>query len=156
LLKVASLTPHLAVNLVNSGAYRCLLERKGNLLFGKPALFHGMSLFSIGEISCRIFYTFKWLSFSGQGHSGRVILQFFKKERFRKRNYRTRYLTCAYVFNHIEVFYNRTQIHSHLGGVCPEAFESASNRGLSLSTVLEEHCEIFKKHLRNTYLVNSY
>jgi hypothetical protein len=102
------------------------------------------------------FYSFKWLSFSGQGHSGRVILQFFKKERFRKRNYRTRYLTCAYVFNHIEVFYNRTQIHSHLGGVCPEACESASNRGLSLSTVLEEHCEIFKKHLRNTYLVNSY
>ena len=69
------------------------------------------------------FYTFKWLGFSGQG-------QFFsslKKERIRKRIYKTRDLARADVFDYIEVFYNRTRRHSHLGGVSPEAFERASN-----------------------------
>ncbi|MDB5616270.1 IS3 family transposase, partial [Tardiphaga sp.] len=28
--------------------------------------------------------------------------------------------------DYIEVFYNRTRRHSHLGGVSPEAFESAA------------------------------
>jgi len=37
---------------------------------------------------------------------------------------------CADVFDYIEMFYNRTRRHSHLGGVSPEAFEAASNRGL--------------------------
>ena len=32
----------------------------------------------------------------------------------------------ADVFDYIEVIYNRTRRHSHLGGVSPEAFESAS------------------------------
>ena len=35
-------------------------------------------------------------------------------------------LTRADVFDYIEVFYNRTRRHSHLGGVSPEAFERAS------------------------------
>jgi hypothetical protein len=43
---------HLAANLVNPGARLCLLKCKGNLLVRKSALFHGMSPFSIGEISC--------------------------------------------------------------------------------------------------------
>jgi putative transposase len=30
------------------------------------------------------------------------------------------------VFEYIEMFYNRTRRHSHLGGVSPEAFEAAS------------------------------
>lgn len=50
-----------------------------------------------------------------------------KKERIRKRIYRTRDLAKADVFDYIEVFYNRTRRHSHLGGVSPEAFESASS-----------------------------
>lgn len=29
-------------------------------------------------------------------------------------------------FDYIEMFYNRTRRHSHLGGVSPEAFEKAS------------------------------
>ena len=50
-----------------------------------------------------------------------------KKERIRKRIYRTRSLAKADVFDYIEAFYNRTRRrHSHLGGVSPEAFECAS------------------------------
>ena len=49
-----------------------------------------------------------------------------KKERIRKRIYKTRDLARADVFDYIESFYNRTRRHSHLGGVSPEAFENAS------------------------------
>lgn len=50
-----------------------------------------------------------------------------KKERIKKRIYKTRDLARAEVFDYIEMFYNPTRRHSHLGGVSPEAFESASN-----------------------------
>ncbi len=53
-----------------------------------------------------------------------------KKERIRKKVYRTHSLARADVFDYVEMFYNRTRRHSHLGGVSPEAFEIASNRGL--------------------------
>ena len=53
-----------------------------------------------------------------------------KKERIRKTVYRTRDLTKADIFEYIEMFYNRTRRHSHLGGVSPEVFETASIRGL--------------------------
>ena len=49
-----------------------------------------------------------------------------KKERIRKRIYKTRDLARGDVFDYIEAFYNRTRRHSHLGGVSPEAFERAS------------------------------
>lgn len=49
-----------------------------------------------------------------------------KKERIKKRIYKTRDLARADVFDYIESFYNRTRRHSHLGGVSPEAFERAS------------------------------
>jgi putative transposase len=49
-----------------------------------------------------------------------------KKERVRQRVYKTRELARADIFDYIEVFYNRTRRHSHLGGVSPEAFERAS------------------------------
>lgn len=49
-----------------------------------------------------------------------------KKERIRKRVYKTRELARADVFDYIEVFYNRTRRHSHLGGISPEAFEQAA------------------------------
>jgi len=49
-----------------------------------------------------------------------------KKERIKKRVYKTRDLARADVFDYIEVFYNRQRRHSHLGGVSPEAFEAAS------------------------------
>ncbi|WP_221893206.1 IS3 family transposase, partial [Klebsiella pneumoniae] len=46
-----------------------------------------------------------------------------KKERIRKRIYKTRDMARADIFDYIEVFYNRNRRHSHLGGVSPEAFE---------------------------------
>ena len=49
-----------------------------------------------------------------------------KKERIRKRIYKTRDLARSDVFDYIEAFYNRTRRHSHLGGISPEAFERAS------------------------------
>jgi len=49
-----------------------------------------------------------------------------KKERIRKRIYKTRNLAHADVFDYIEVFYNRTRRHSHLGHVSPEVLERAS------------------------------
>jgi putative transposase len=49
-----------------------------------------------------------------------------KKERIRKRVYKTRELARADVFDYIEVFYNRTRRHTHLGGISPEAFEQAA------------------------------
>ncbi|WP_204367159.1 IS3 family transposase, partial [Pantoea ananatis] len=48
-----------------------------------------------------------------------------KKERIRKRIYKTRDLARADIFDYIEVFYNRARRHSHLGGLSPEAFEQA-------------------------------
>ncbi|HIH9443721.1 TPA: IS3 family transposase, partial [Klebsiella variicola subsp. variicola] len=50
-----------------------------------------------------------------------------KKERIRKRIYKTRALARADIFDYIEVFYTRSRRHSHLGGVSPEAFEQASS-----------------------------
>ena len=58
-----------------------------------------------------------------------VVESFFsslKKERIKKRIYKTRDLAREDVFDYIEVFYNRKRRHSHLGGVSPEAFEQAS------------------------------
>lgn len=53
------------------------------------------------------------------------FLSGLKKERIRKRIYKTRDMTRADVFNYIEVFYNRSRRHSHRGGVSHEAFEQA-------------------------------
>lgn len=50
-----------------------------------------------------------------------------KKERIRKRIYKTRDLARADIFDYIEVFYNRARRHSYLGGVSQEAFEPVSS-----------------------------
>ena len=49
-----------------------------------------------------------------------------KKERIKKRIYKTRDLARADVFDYIEMFYNSIRRHSHLDGISPEAFETAS------------------------------
>lgn len=71
------------------------------------------------------------LSLSRRGNcwDNAVAESFFsslKKERIRKRIYKTRILARAGIFGYVEVFYNRTRWHSHLGPVNPEAFERAS------------------------------
>ena len=50
-----------------------------------------------------------------------------KKERVRRKVYRTREEARADLFDYIEVFYNRNRRHSHLGQLSPVAFEAASN-----------------------------
>jgi putative transposase len=49
-----------------------------------------------------------------------------KKERIKKRIYKNREIAVADISDYIEAFYNPTRRHSHLGGVSPEAFESAA------------------------------
>lgn len=49
-----------------------------------------------------------------------------KKERVRRKIYPTREEARADVFDYIEVFYNRSRRHSHIGDVSPVAFEQAS------------------------------
>ena len=71
------------------------------------------------------------LSMSRRGNcwDNAVAESFFsslKKERVKKRIYKTRDLARADIFNYIEMFYNQQRRHSHLGGVSPEAFEQAS------------------------------
>jgi putative transposase len=48
-----------------------------------------------------------------------------KKERVKKRIYKTRDLARADIFNYIGMFYHPTRRHSHSCGVSPEAFEQA-------------------------------
>jgi len=74
-------------------------------------------------------------SFTGMSRRGdcwdkAVAESFFsslKKERIRKRIYKTRDMARADIFDHFEVFYNLTRRHSHLGGISPEVFEQASS-----------------------------
>jgi putative transposase len=49
-----------------------------------------------------------------------------KKERIGKRIQKNREMARADIFDYIEVFYNRSRRHSHLGGISPEAFETAT------------------------------
>lgn len=49
-----------------------------------------------------------------------------KKERIKKRVYKTRDLARADIFDYIEMFYNQNRRHSNLGGLSPAAFEAAS------------------------------
>ncbi len=49
-----------------------------------------------------------------------------KKECIKKRIYKTREMARVDLFDYIEVISSRTRRHSHIGGVSPEAFETAS------------------------------
>ncbi len=49
-----------------------------------------------------------------------------KKEKVKKRIYKTRDMARSEIFDYIEMFYNRERRHSHPGGVSPEQFEMAS------------------------------
>jgi putative transposase len=69
------------------------------------------------------------MSRRGNCYDNAVAESFFsslKKERVRRRIYRTREEAKADLFDYIEIFYNRTRRHSHLGQVSPYDFEMAS------------------------------
>ena len=79
---------------------------------------------------CREHHLEPSMSRRGNCWDNAVAESFFsslKKERIKKRIYRTRDLAKADIFEYIEVFYNRTRRHGHLGGISPEAFERASS-----------------------------
>ena len=80
--------------------------------------------------SCQANHLEPSMSRRGNCWDNAVAESFFsslKKERVKKRIYKTRALARADVFEYIEMFYNRTRRHSHLGGISPEAFERASS-----------------------------
>ena len=52
----------------------------------------------------------------------------------KKRIYKTHEIARADLFNYIEVFCSPVRRHSHLGGVSPEAFETASFLGNQVSS----------------------
>jgi putative transposase len=61
-------------------------------------------------------------SVSGNCWDNPVAESFFsslKKERIRKKVYRTRSIAKSDIFEYTETFYNRTRRHSHLGGISP-------------------------------------
>ena len=75
---------------------------------------------------CRSHHLQPSMSRRGNCWDNAVAESFFsslKKERVRKRVYKTRDMARADVFDYIEGFYNRTRRHSHLDGISPEAFE---------------------------------
>jgi putative transposase len=85
---------------------------------------------------CREHHLEPSMSRRGNCWDNAVAESFFsslKKERIKKRIYKTRDLAKADIFDYIEMFYNRTRRHSHLGGVSPEAFEAASKPGSGVS-----------------------
>ncbi len=69
------------------------------------------------------------MSRRGNCFDNAVVESFFsslKKERIRRRIYRTREEARADVFDYIEGFYNRVRRHSHLGQMSPIDFERAT------------------------------
>ncbi len=71
------------------------------------------------------------MSRPGHGWENAVAESFFssvKKERIKKRIYKTRAIANAEIADDIERFDTRTRRHRHLRGVRPEAFEAVAKR----------------------------
>ena len=124
-----SMKPTLAKELALDALLMAVWRRKPQA----PVLVHSDQGSQYGSDEWRRFCTAHHLepSMSRRGNcwDNAVAESFFsslKKERIKKRIYKTRELARADVFDYIEVFYNRARRHSHLGDVSPEAFEQAS------------------------------
>lgn len=77
---------------------------------------------------CRSNHLEPSMSRKGNCWDNAVVESFFsslKKERIKKRIYKSRTEATADVAAYIDSFYNRTRRHSYLGGVSPEQFELA-------------------------------
>ena len=71
------------------------------------------------------------MSRCGNRRDNAVSESFFsslKKERIKKRIYKNCKLAIEDVSNFIDIFYNPTRRHQHLGGVSPDEFEAAAKR----------------------------
>jgi putative transposase len=80
---------------------------------------------------CRAHHLEPSMSRRGNCWDNAVAESFFgslKKERIKKRIYKTREIATADIRDYIDSFYNRVRRHSHLGGVSPEVFEAAARR----------------------------
>lgn len=124
-----AMKPSLGREIVLDALLMALLRRKPK----QPVLVHSDQGSQYGSDDWRRFCQAHQLepSMSRRGNcwDNAVAESFFsslKKERIRKRIYKTRDLARADAFDYIEVFYNRTRRHSHLGGISPEAFEQAA------------------------------
>lgn len=124
-----AMKPSLGREIVLDALLMALLRRKPK----QPVLVHSDQGSQYGSDDWRRFCQAHQLepSMSRRGNcwDNTVAESFFsslKKERIRKRIYKTRDLARADAFDYIEVFYNRTRRHSHLGGISPKAFEQAA------------------------------
>ena len=71
------------------------------------------------------------MSRRGNCYDNAAIESFFsslKKERVRGRTYASREQAKADLFDYIEIFYNRTRRHSHIGNVSPWQYETAASQ----------------------------
>jgi putative transposase len=128
-----SMQPTLARDLVLDALLMAVWRRKPS----QPVIVHSDQGSQYGSDDwarfCKAHQLTPSMSRRGNCWDNAVAESFFsslKKERIRKQVYRRRDLAKAEVFEYIEMFYNRTRRHSHLGGVSPEVFETVSNRGL--------------------------
>jgi putative transposase len=127
-----SMKPSLARELVLDAIVMAVWRRRP----GKGLIIHSDqgSQYSSDDFQrfCRAHHLEPSMSRRGNCWDNAVAESFFgslKKERIRKRIYRTRDEAKTDLFDYIEMFYNRTRRHGHLGGVSPEAFEQASRSG---------------------------
>ncbi|MHC4783781.1 MAG: IS3 family transposase, partial [Planctomycetota bacterium] len=68
---------------------------------------------------------------AGSCYDNAVVESFFaslKRERIKRRKYRTRDQARADVFDYIERFYNRQRRHSYVGNISPAKFEERTMR----------------------------
>lgn len=124
-----SMKPTLARSLVLDAIVMAVWRRKpapGLIVHSDQGSQYGSDDF---QRFCRAHHLNPSMSRRGNCWDNAVAESFFgslKKERIRKRIYRSRREAKADLFDYIEMFYNRTRRHSYLGGVSPEAFEEAS------------------------------
>jgi len=86
---------------------------------------------------CRAHRLTTSMSRRGNCYDNAVAESFFsslKKERIRRKIYRTRAEARADVFDYIEVFYNRKRRLSHIGDMSPAAFEAVPSNPSQVST----------------------
>ncbi|WP_155116462.1 IS3 family transposase [Acinetobacter radioresistens] len=124
-----SMKPTLARDIVLDALLMAVWRRRPD----EPVIIHSDqgSQYSSGDWQkfCQKHNLIPSMSRRGNCWDNAVAESFFsslKKERIKKRIYKTREMARADVFDYIEMFYNRIRRHSHLDGMSPEAFETAS------------------------------